>query len=53
LTEVDSCSNIGTRVFTPKNDLGVVYSKKSPQGERVPFVRRIGANFSLFEKEGT
>ena len=48
LTQIHSCSNIGARVFAPQNGLGVLYSKKSPQGGQVPFLHGIGTNVSFF-----
>ena len=52
LTQGCSCSNIGARVFAPQNKMGVVYSEKSSQGGRVPFVQGIGAGFPFSEKKG-
>ena len=52
LTRRCSCSTIWARVFAPQNKMGVVYSKKSPQGGQVLFVQGIGAGFPFSEKKG-
>ena len=50
MTQLHSCSIIKTKSFCPQNDIGVVYSKKSPQGGQVTLVHGIGTVFSLSEK---
>ena len=52
LTRMLSCSRIGTRVFTPQNEMGVVYSKKSPQGGQVPLACGIGVGSADSRKIG-